>query len=580
MSAKSATSRLSSFYSLLWGIPLPGDLLNLALLISLIGSITIIHAGGYGAASFIIIPCYILSVSVNWFVKKLGLDLGSLNFRRMNQLLIVNMIFLIIGNLMFSFTGTGLVAFTIFATVSAFIRVTIYLALAGKQARTAYPFIVLAMAVESIPPACFLSNQLYGFAFLRSYVVGGGLAVILTLILDKLVFVSGISIWKHVTSVLAVLLDGRNSWLEEIGEQLDEEAEIKIDMFSFRREGEAKPELMVLVPTFHPGPFKNFGSSELMYRIADELKSMGIETIFFKGLSNHETNVVAVKDREHILRKVLDEARRFYNAPYKSSISSPKIFREDDARGLLFSICGLKLLFLTSHPIGMEDIPPSIMKSINDDHLIPVDAHNSFSEEVRDLSVETIAAFSKILKRASETTLNESQPMFIGYARSQLDQYSLEDGIGGLGVSALVIGSARNLAAIIVLDGNNCLPTVRDKIIERLKPLGFKEIEVLTTDTHIVNGLKFGGRGYHPLGEVIPAEELAEKSHEAVKKALRSVHPAEVAWTRLSFNGVKVMSSSFLEEAAVKAYRSLAIFLAFFAMSFFAGVIHGLLLAC
>jgi len=574
--SKSATSRISSLYRFLWGFPIQGRLLGLAVIISLLASASMIRVGGFGKYSLLVSLGFLFSVFVNWVADHF--DLGLLNLRRMNQITTVNFIILIIGCLLSFYTPIGLIAFTMFAAVGSFLRTIIYLSLAGRRVLKASPFLFSGMISESVPSAFFLNNKTYGIAMIGSYIVGSGLALMLILILVKFFLIKRVSIWNYVSSVLAVLLDGKRNWLEEIAENLDEEAEIRVDVLCFRDPGKTKPKLAILIPTFHPGPFKNFGSSGLIYEIAEELRTRGIEAIFFKGPSNHETNVITSRDCEKISRGIVEAVERSYEAFYKSSASPPKKFRVGDAKGLLVSVGGFELLFLTKHPKGMEDIPPSILKNVGDDSLIPVDAHNCFSDEVKDLDDESVNEFLMLLEKASKESSEERSPLLLGYSRSTLEDFSLEDGIGGLGISAVVFGPKDALTAIIALDGNNCLPEVRDAITERLKPLGFKAIEVVTTDTHIVNGLKFGGRGYHPLGEVIPASELARRSFEAAEAALEKLHTAEVTRLNLRFHGIKVMSPSFLEEAAAKSYHGIALFFSFLAASIVLGSFWGLCL--
>ena len=56
---------------------------------------------------------------------------------------------------------------------------------------------------------------------------------------------------------------------------------------------------------------------------------------------------------------------------------------------------------------------------------------------------------------------------------------------------------------------------------------------------------------------------IAEKALEVAERAMRSAKPMEAAWIRLKFFGVKVMSSSFLEEAAVRTSQGIISFFLF-----------------
>lgn len=240
---------------------------------------------------------------------------------------------------------------------------------------------------------------------------------------------------------------------------------------------------------------------------------------------------------------------------------------------MLLGVGDARLLLVTTHPMGMEDIPNIICNGSRDQFLIPVDCHNSFSDSVKDLDEDSLQMISKLLRKAETMELGGRKSLLFGYAQVGLDGHSREDGAGDLGVSAAVFLFDGRPSAIISLDGNNCLPHVRDMVVERLKSMGFEHVEVVTTDTHIVNGLRFGGRGYHPLGEVVPADVIAEKAAEAAAKALQAAKPMETAWLRLKFPRVKIMSQSFLQEAAARTRQGIIIFLLFLIGSIIAGAV-------
>lgn len=577
MPSKSATSKISSLYRFLWAFPIQGRLLGLVIPLSIATSIAIMYVGGFGTYSPLVIAGFLFSVFVNWISDRF--ELGLLNLRRANQITALNSIIVMAGCLIALFKPIGVVGLATIAAVGSFLRTLAYLSLSGKSLPKSISFLSFMMVLETAPPVFSLNNKVYGAALAGGYVIGCCVALTLILILDKLLRINGISLWKSLSSVLAVLLDEKGDWLEKIAEKLDGRAEIQVDVLCFRDVGGIKPALVVLVPTFHPGPFRNFGSSRLFYNVAEKLGSKGVDVVFLKGPSNHERNVITTEDCEKIAHGIVEAVEGLKDNVYKSSASHPKEILSGDARGLLISIGGSKLILLTRHPKGMEDIPPSVLKEVGDEALIPVDAHNSFSDDVRDLDDKGVEEFLKILEKASTESIVENSPLLLGYSRSTVEEFSREDGMGDLGISVIVLGNEGALTAIVSLDGNNCLPDTRDTIVGELRSLGFKAVEVATTDTHIVNGLKFGGRGYHPLGEVVPANLLAKKSLEAAKRALENTRPMEVTRIRLRFNDVRVMSSNFLEESAVKAYRGLISFLSLLTASAALGYLWGFFLS-
>jgi len=149
---------------------------------------------------------------------------------------------------------------------------------------------------------------------------------------------------------------------------------------------------------------------------------------------------------------------------------------------------------------------------------IVVNAHNSIDETFDvDASIDTLREVaSKCLKKAA------SLPSFVfevGASTVFPKEFSLEDGMGSGGITALVIKVAEQKTAYVVIDGNNMISGLREEIFSALESSGFHECEVFTTDTHAVSAVVLGRRGYHPVGEVMNHETLIGHITEAAKLA-------------------------------------------------------------
>jgi putative membrane protein len=186
----------------------------------------------------------------------------------------------------------------------------------------------------------------------------------------------------------------------------------------------------------------------------------------------------------------------------------------------------IPLAVITRAPIPTEDLPDCIndlcMAKIQEKGYsdgVVVDAHNvmdtaytEFSEQdERDL----VEAMVEALQEAGR---NGESKVFAGFANTKVEHYSKVEGIGDAGIMALVTEVDRQKAAYVVLDGNNMVVGLREKIQSVLRKAGFDSAEVATTDTHIVVGVK-AGEGYAPLGKAIPEGVLIEKILETVKLA-------------------------------------------------------------
>ena len=94
--------------------------------------------------------------------------------------------------------------------------------------------------------------------------------------------------------------------------------------------------------------------------------------------------------------------------------------------------------------------------------------------------------------------------------------------MGAGGITATVVQVGKQKTAYVVIDGNNMISGLREKILAALTSLGFNESEVFTTDTHAVSALSSGRsmrRGYHPVGEAMSHELLIGYIIDVAKKA-------------------------------------------------------------
>ena len=553
---QSSTSRIASLYKYLWSIPLPGNLIGLAAAMSTASLISMIFIGGLIEEPLPVALGMYTPLLINYIVSRLGV--GLLNFRRLNQVTIIAMAFIALGLLPLQTPLT--ILSPVIVGFGMFVRVIVTLTLAERDYRKIIPPLIAAMSCELLPSIILSQNRVFRLALTSSYSMGFISALLLFLALSK-IHVNEVSLMRYLTAVLALILNGERGPLEEISELFDDESEIGVNLLIFRGRGSPKPELVVVIPGFHPGPFRDFGSSGLPYLIADELDGIGVDTIFFKGLSGHSNNIVSMSDCRRIAGRIAEIVRDSQKLSFKSRIGLPMVLHSGMAKASLITLGDSKLLLLTLHPGGMEDIPPSILDGVEDESLIVVDCHNSFSNNVEELEGNSISRLREIIEVASNIRQVGGGELNVGYSWIRPPPYPLEDGMGPLGISALTLCSDKRLMAIIAFDGNNALPEVREEVVKRLGGLGFQMVEVLTTDTHIVNGLKLGGRGYHPLGEAIPAKRLAEDAFKAVSNALEKVRPMEVSRVRLRFAGMKVMSERFLSEAEEMTMRGLKLFI-------------------
>jgi predicted neutral ceramidase superfamily lipid hydrolase len=113
----------------------------------------------------------------------------------------------------------------------------------------------------------------------------------------------------------------------------------------------------------------------------------------------------------------------------------------------------------------------------------------------------------------------------IGFHRVTPKNLSGEE-VGPCGVSSLVFNVNGENHAIIVIDGNNMVIGIRNILVENLrKRFKVSTMEIVTTDTHVLTGLKKADKGYFPVGFNTGVEPLLEACGEALSKALEEASP-------------------------------------------------------
>jgi putative membrane protein len=151
----------------------------------------------------------------------------------------------------------------------------------------------------------------------------------------------------------------------------------------------------------------------------------------------------------------------------------------------------------------------------------------------------------------------KQEPFEVGASTVMPREFTLIDGMGTGGITAVVVNVSHQKAAYVVIDGNNMVSGLREKILSSLVSIGFDEAEVFTTDTHSVSAIVLGKRGYHPVGEVMNHERLIKYIREAAQKALSSLERAKAGYREISVPGVRVIGEKCLESLSLLTDRVL-----------------------
>ncbi|MGB9135372.1 MAG: DUF2070 family protein [Candidatus Bathyarchaeia archaeon] len=407
-----------------------------------------------------------------------------------------------------------------------------------------------------------------GHVFESAWLVGFFPAAVLVSILTAHVFISSINrlgveaLQTPTTMVLRAFLvnwmENQTTPIESLFERFGKERTVDFSLLGFKAEGGIKS--IVVVPSFHPGPFRNVGSSLLPFTIQETLeKEFHCVTAVPHGLFGHEFDLSSQLQNQRVLEGILG------SADFSGFVSDATGFVKA-RRGVAGASCQMfgdcALLTLTLAPETTEDFPREIGDFIVEEaakhglaHVIIINAHNSIDspfdvnsalEPLKEAAAETLRKASGMKRRSLE----------LGAARIVPEGFGVEDGMGLGGICALAFRVGGQVSAYVTIDGNNMVSGLRDKILYSLKDLGVDGGEVLTTDTHEVNAVVMTARGYHPLGEAIPHERLISYVKAAVVEALNNMEPTSVAWRAGGVPNVKVIGEKQIEELPFLADKS------------------------
>ena len=366
--------------------------------------------------------------------------------------------------------------------------------------------------------------------------------------------------------------EGEIEPLEDIFEKLGEERDVEVSMLAFRSNGRMKT--IIVIPSFHPGPFKNVGSSCLPSIIQKALENkFGCVISVQHGISGHGLDLASQCENMKVLNNLLKaEFRSFKN------LASPFTrVRKEGATADCQVFDRHALVIVTLSPHTTEDMPFELKGLIEREakkygffSVSTIDAHNSINGDfiVEKIKKPVLHAASSALEKAANS------PMFnfkVGASKIVPPDLSIQDGMGPGGINVVIVEVNDQKTAYITIDGNNMVSGLREKIIFEVTGLGLDYSEVMTTDTHAVNAVVSSGRGYHPIGEAIDHDKLIGYIKDGVKRALENLESAEVSYYKTIVSKVKVIGEQqidnlcmIVDEVSKKIKRNSMILLSVF----------------
>ena len=372
---------------------------------------------------------------------------------------------------------------------------------------------------------------------------------------QRIVGISSISLFR------AFLLDwvvGLNTPFESLLEKLGEERDVEVDLLKF---DSSKPKAAVIVSSVHPGPFKNIGSSLLPSMLKEAFEEeFHCGTCVPLGILGHELDLASQAQNQKIINSIVESAK--FRASGEKATPFIKV-----SEGFATASCQIfgdaVLLSFTLAPKTTEDLPQTLglfVRKEAENHRIKcsivINAHNSINE------IANMEEALDALQRAAAICLEKTAslkplPFEIGVATVIPKEFSLRDGMGPGGITVLAVRVGKQKTAYVVIDGNNMVSGLREKILSDLTSSGFDGSEVFTTDTHAVSAVTLSTRGYHPIGEVISHEKLIGYVREAANAAMNDLERCKVGWLHITVPKVKVIGKARIESLSLLTDKAL-----------------------
>ncbi|WP_459191866.1 DUF2070 family protein [Halosimplex sp. J119] len=336
----------------------------------------------------------------------------------------------------------------------------------------------------------------------------------------------GVSVLDFVRGFIGHIAEGSNE-LETFFEDIGEDAIVPVSVLSARRpEGGEKARFVL--PMLHPGPMGEIGGGNLPRRIAEQADGLAFPP---HATAGHDFNLVTEREVD----TVIDTAETAYQR-IEYDEGATKSVRVEEGEATLTGQAFGDSAFLAStfapqfaddveYAVGLSAVSEARTDGLND--VMLADAHNCNNGlDGEDLghvvpgskrSFDMIYGAGEVGERLAAAT---RRPFELGVAWDETP-WEPEDGIGPLGIRVAVFEVEGQQTGYVFVDGNNMVPGLRERIVSRIDAVD--RLEVLTTDTHVVNTME----AENQVGDAIPEADLVALIADLVDRAKEDLEPVE-----------------------------------------------------
>jgi putative membrane protein len=435
------------------------------------------------------------------------------------------------------------------------IRMLVLVAIAEYRPLRVLPAALVQSLAGLGAGALFPAPGFLPVALVATAVAGAGSLLLIRLIEFPLERMLHVRVFGFLNAFLAHLTDGSpgmDAWFRRMGE------EVSVPHATLVIQRPGKRDIVVTVPNIHPGPVGDAGGGTLPHILHGSFEG---EVLVPHGCATHDFNPVGAGEIHRVVEMVKGSLQGI--AFQGEAGRSVRITR--GSVSLMAQRFGETLLVVgTRAPAWTEDLDPSLALILMAEarerfrHLLFVEAHNSMTEVSGGVHYGTPIATEYVegVREAIATQAAASTaPFRAGVAHVQVP-FTRSQGFGDLGIQALVIETAGQKTAYVLLDGNNIVQGARE--IFRNAVLGLADdAEIMTTDTHVVNTIT----GKNPIGLAVRPGEIVPYIQKAVQDAIADLAPAEAGGATACCRGIVVFGSHRIAQIAA-AVTAILTFLA------------------
>jgi putative membrane protein len=395
----------------------------------------------------------------------------------------------------------------------------------GGPLLQAYLMPYIARADRAPPELLVVGPNHFTLLFVTSFIYATAVYVFIRVIDRPWERSLGVSMLDFLQGFIGHIAEGSRE-LEDFFEQLGQEAIVPVTVLSFRRlDGTEKARW--ILPMIHPGPMGEIGGGNFPERVAGRTTGMAFPP---HATAGHDFNLVTEREVDTIL----DAADRAHGKITYSRAATPSVRVQSGEATMLAQRFDDDALLVSSYAPGFaDDVEYAVglsaaaeARTAGLDDVLLVDAHNSNNGlDGADLghvtpgsqrSFDMMEAAGEAGRRLTTTPRGD---LSLGTAWDPTS-WVPRDGIGPLGIRVAVTTVDDQTTAYVLVDGNNMVPGLRDRIVETLETV-VDVAEVMTTDTHIVNTVEADNQ----VGAAIDHDELLDLVSDLADEALADREP-------------------------------------------------------